>query len=303
MEPSAYDGVSDVWQRSTWAGEFREMRARPPDQLKSREQRAEAFGSLTAALFGLVERTGWRLATVVCSVGITLVSLAMTAAFDLSVNGWSGMMLQHLLAAATIALLVAAPCLAIALRLVEQLGRTRARLLVEIDRRLVAEQQLRRLATTDDLTGLNNRRHFVERARDAIAVARRYGQWCSLAIIDIDRFKQVNDERGHQAGDRALVTLATVLKANLRASDVAGRFGGDEFVVLMPLTDPDAARAAAERMRQAVHEDAAATSLTVSIGVASTRGEQASLEELMARADQALYEAKRHGRDRVSAFA
>jgi diguanylate cyclase (GGDEF)-like protein len=287
-------------------GELREMRARLSGELKSREQRVaagEAFGSLTAGLFALVERTGWRRATFFCSVGITFVALAMTAALDLLVNGWSGLMHQHLLAAAIIALLVAAPCLAIALRLVEQLARTQARLLVEIDRRLVAEQQLRRLATTDDLTGLNNRRHFVERARDAIAVARRYGQWCSLAIIDIDRFKQVNDERGHQAGDRALVTLATVLKANLRASDVAGRFGGDEFVVLMPLTDRDAARTAAERMRQAVHEDAAATKLTVSIGVASTRGDQASLEELMARADQALYDAKRHGRDRVSAFA
>ncbi len=287
-------------------GEIREMRARLRGELKPREQRAaagEAFGSLTAALFGLVERTGWRRATLFCSVGVTLVALAMTVALDLLVNGWSGPMHQHLFAAAAIALLVAAPCLAIALRLVEQLGRTRARLLVEVDRRLVAEQQLRRLATTDDLTGLNNRRHFVERARDAIAVARRYGQWCSLAIIDIDRFKQVNDERGHQAGDRALVTLAAVLKANLRASDVAGRFGGDEFVALMPLTDPEAARAAAERMRRAVHEDAAATGLTVSIGVASTRGERASLEELMARADQALYEAKRHGRDRVSAFA
>ena len=282
------------------------MLARVPKGAKPNDRgiaAGEAFGRLMAALFALVERTGWRRATLLCTVAIILVSIAITAALDVAIGGWPGMTLRHLVAAATIALLVAAPCLAIALKLVEHLGRTRERLLVEIDRRLVAEQQLRRLATTDELTGLDNRRHFVERARAAIAVAQRYGQWCSFAIIDIDRFKRVNDQGGHQAGDRALVTLAAVLKANLRATDVAARFGGDEFVILMPLSDPEAARAAAERIRRAVHEDAAATTLTVSIGVASTRGEQASLEELMARADQALYEAKRRGRDRVSAFA
>ena len=282
------------------------MLARVPKGAKPNDRgiaAGEAFGRLMAALFALVERTGWRRATLLCTVAIILVSIAITAALDVAIGGWPGMTLRHLVAAATIALLVAAPCLAIALKLVEHLGRTRERLLVEIDRRLVAEQQLRRLATTDELTGLDNRRHFVERARAAIAVAQRYGQWCSFAIIDIDRFKRVNDQGGHQAGDRALVTLAAVLKANLRATDVAARFGGDEFVILMPLSDPEAARAAAERIRRAVHEHAAATTLTVSIGVASTRGEQASLEELMARADQALYEAKRRGRDRVSAFA
>jgi diguanylate cyclase (GGDEF)-like protein len=263
----------------------------------------EALGRSMAALFSLVERSGWHRATLLCTVAIILVSLAITAALDILIGGWSAMTLRHLLGAATIALLVAAPCLAIALKLVDHLGRTRARLLVEIDRRLLAEQQLRRLATTDDLTGLSNRRHFVERAREAIAVARRYGQWCTFAIIDIDRFKRVNDQGGHQAGDQALVTLAGVLEANLRTTDLAARFGGDEFVILMPLTAPEAGRAVAERIRHAVHDKSTATSVTVSIGVASMQGEQASLEELMARADQALYDAKRRGRDRISAFA
>ena len=282
------------------------MLFRGPEGLKPNERRVaagEALGRSMAALFDLVERTGWHRATLLCTSAIILVSLAITATLDVLIGGWSAMTVWHLLGAATIALFVSAPCLAIALKLVDHLGRTRARLLVEIDRRLLAEQQLRRLATTDDLTGLSNRRYFVERARDAIAVARRYGQWCTFAIIDIDRFKRVNDQGGHQAGDQALVSLAAVLEANLRTTDLAARFGGDEFVILMPLTAPEAGRAVAERIRHAVHDNAAATSLTVSIGVASLQGEQVALEELMARADQALYDAKRRGRDRISTFA
>jgi len=282
------------------------MRSRADHSASSTKRRiaaGEALGRLMEGLFLLVERTGWRSATLLCTLGIALVSLVATVAIAIVTNGIVGMAPGQLLANATVTLLVAAPCLAIALKLVEYLGRTRERLLVEIDRRLLAEQQLRRLATTDDLTGLSNRRHFVERAREAIAVARRYGQWCSFAIIDIDRFKKVNDQRGHQAGDEALVTLAAVLKANLRTTDLAARFGGDEFVVLMPLTDPEAGRAAAERIRHAVTRDATSMALTVSVGVASLRGAEAVLEELMARADQALYDAKRRGRDRVSAFA
>ena len=283
------------------------MRAREAQQaeppLTRRMAAGEALDRLTQGLFALVEQAGWRTATLVCTLGIVIVSIAITVLVDNVAAGATHTTPRQLLAAATVALLVAAPCLAIALKLVENLGRTRERLLVEIDRRLLAEQQLRRLATTDELTGLSNRRHFVERAREAAAVARRYGQWCSFAIIDIDCFKRVNDQGGHQAGDEALVSLAAVLKANIRATDLAARFGGDEFVVLMPHTDPESGRAAAERIRRAVHEDIAGTSLTVSIGLASIRGEQAMLEELMARADQALYEAKRRGRDRVGTYA
>jgi diguanylate cyclase (GGDEF)-like protein len=271
---------------------------------KGRIAAGEALGRLMEGLFTLVERAGWRLATIVCAIGIILVAVAITAIIDVVTSEAAAVSAGHLLANATVAMLIATPCLAIALKLVEHLGRTRERLLVEIDRRLLAEQQLRRLATTDDLTGLSNRRHFVERAREAIAVARRYGQWCSFAVIDIDRFKKVNDQSGHQAGDQALAMLADVLKANLRTTDLAARFGGDEFVVLMPLTDPGAGRAAAERIRRAVSLDTTNTALTltVSVGIASLRGDEAALEELMAHADQALYDAKRSGRNRVGAY-
>jgi diguanylate cyclase (GGDEF)-like protein len=163
--------------------------------------------------------------------------------------------------------------------------------------------RLRLAASTDPLTGLANRTVLFDRLSLEIARARRHAHSVALGILDLDAFKDFNDRYGHVAGDRLLVAAGRALTDSIRDTDLAARFGGDEFVILMPLSDPEAARAAAERIRRAVHEEAAATNLTVSIGVASTRGEQASLEELMARADQALYEAKRRGRDRVSAFA
>jgi len=262
----------------------------------------EMLGQLMTGVLALVERLGWRRATLLCSLVITAVALTSVTALQLLMGNSDRVGTTSLIAAAVLTLLLVVPSLAIAFRLVEHLERTRARLLIEIDRRVIAEQQLRRLATTDELTGLGNRRHFVDRAREAVAVARRYGQWCTIAVIDIDLFKRVNDRLGHQAGDQALIGLAAVLKANLRATDLAARFGGDEFVVLLPLTDPDAGKAAAERIQQSVRLGGSWPELTISIGVASVRDEGASLEELLARADQALYDAKGGGRNRISVF-
>ncbi|HRY24505.1 MAG TPA: GGDEF domain-containing protein [Geminicoccaceae bacterium] len=263
----------------------------------------EPLGRLMAALFGLVERLGWQRATLLCTLTFTIAAAVMTVALK-SLLGVPPVALSlDLLVVAAVTVLLAGPGLAVALRLVEHLGRARARLLVEIDRRMVAEQQLRRLATTDDLTGLSNRRHFVERAREAMAIAQRYDQWVTFAVVDVDRFKHLNDRFGHAAGDRALVVLAAVLRANLRATDLAARFGGDEFVLLMPLTDPKAGRVAAERIRRAVREDCGRPPFRVSVGIASAKGPVAALEALMARADQALYDAKRTGRNRIGICA
>lgn len=252
---------------------------------------------LTATLFSVVERCGWRWATVVCAGALVLLDLAVVATLE----AFSGLSHSELMLAPAMIGLLAAPCLAIAFKLVGQLGRARTRLLAEIDRRMAAEQQLRQLATTDELTGIGNRRHFIRRAGEAVDVARRYGQWCSVAVIDVDRFKDINDQRGHLAGDDALVMLAAVLEANRRASDFAARLGGDEFILLMPLTAPDAARAAAERIRAAIRQDSGHNALSVSIGVAAVHGDQATLDDLMAGADRALYAAKRGGRNRVMA--
>jgi diguanylate cyclase (GGDEF)-like protein len=259
----------------------------------------DALGRLLGTLVGLVERCGWRNATVACSLVMLVMTLFVIASLDAALDDVVGPRSMQFLIATAVTWLLAGPCLAIAFKLVHHLAHARTRLMVEIDRRIIAEQQLRRLATTDELTGLSNRRHFIERAREAIDVAHRYGQWCSFAAIDVDRFKDINDQRGHLAGDDALVMLSTVLKANLRATDLAARLGGDEFVVLMPLTDPEAANPVAERIRQAVREDGERLGLSVSIGVASLQGAKVSLEELMARADTALYAAKRSGRNSV----
>ncbi len=272
----------------------------PPVQRAPRLAADEPFGRLLEGLFVLVERLGWLRATLLCSAAITLATSAVAALMQLLLFRQQALGLLDLLVVAVVVALLAGPGLAVALGLIEHLGRARARLLVEIDRRLIAEQQLRRLATTDELTGLSNRRHFVERARDAIAVAQRYDQWVTLAAIDVDRFKELNDRFGHAAGDRALVVLASMLRANLRATDLAARFGGDEFVLLMPLTDPKAGRVAAERIRRAVRRDCGTPSFEVSVGIASARGPVVALESLMARADQALYGAKRAGRNRTA---
>ncbi len=262
----------------------------------------EMLGRVMTGVLVLVERLGWRKATLCCSLAITALALVSVAVLHWLLGTADRIGVTWLIAAATLTLLLVVPSLAIAFRLVEHLERTRARLLIEIDRRVIAEQQLRRLATTDELTGLGNRRHFVDRAREAVAVARRYGQWCTLAVIDVDLFKRVNDRLGHQAGDQALIGLAAVLRASIRATDLAARFGGDEFVVLLPLTDPEAGKAAAERIQQAVRSGGGWPDLTVSIGLASVRDEGASLEELLARADQALYDAKGSGRNRIGVF-
>lgn len=260
---------------------------------------SERLGPALGLLSKLVRRFGWGVVAGLSTLALGLAALVEIAVLYALAEASGTIQLLHIMGAGGMALLLAVPSLAMALRLIDKLGRTRELLLEEIDRRRIAEQQLRRLATTDELTGLGNRRYFVDRAREALAVAGRYDQWCTVCAIDIDHFKRLNDRLGHQAGDRALVGLAAILRANLRAADLAVRFGGDEFLVLMPFTDPEAGQLAATRLQLAVREDGADYDLRISVGVATIRGGQASLEELLASADQALYDAKRSGRDRV----
>ncbi len=187
----------------------------------------------------------------------------------------------------------------ILLQLVDELLRARAHLLEEIARRERIEREIRHLAETDELTGLLNRRAFFARAKPLEALARRYGEPLSALTADIDRFKEINDRFGHAAGDRALVKLAHVLRGILRTTDLCARFGGDEFVVLMPHTPREGALRVAERIREALREDMDQPKFTVSIGIAVTPGTTADLERLLTLADRALYAAKNEGRDRV----
>ena len=179
------------------------------------------------------------------------------------------------------------------------------RRLVEADDKLKEyAAEMERLATTDSLTGILNRRRFLSLGEQERERARRYGRPTSLLLLDIDHFKVVNDTHGHAAGDAALRALAEACVAVLRTSDIFGRLGGEEFVAVLPETPPPTAAEAAERLRQTI-EDLVVRSegntirLTVSIGVASVRPEDESIEQALRRADTALYEAKDLGRNRV----
>jgi diguanylate cyclase (GGDEF)-like protein len=180
---------------------------------------------------------------------------------------------------------------------------TRVRVLVEL---LAAEAaiaiqradlmtRLEELADTDELTGLPNRRGWNRELEIAISTAQRRRSPLCIALIDVDRFKVVNDERGHQAGDRLLKEAAAAWRSTLRPADILSRPGGDEFTLLLPDCDVDRARTVLERLRQATPREH-----TCSIGVAQWDGGEAS-QELIARADEALYSAKGGGRDQVVA--
>ena len=158
---------------------------------------------------------------------------------------------------------------------------------------------LARLATIDGLTGLLNRRAVAERLDVEIRRAQRHQQALAVLAIDLDGLKRINDGHGHQAGDAALRRVSDVLRAVCRATDIVGRWGGDEFLVVAPGDSEEDARRLAERIREAAVARADAIPLSASIGVAALGAHEPSLEALVRRADDALYEAKRRGRDRV----
>ena len=166
--------------------------------------------------------------------------------------------------------------------------------------------RLARLATTDPLTGLSNARVFHERLRQELGRMDRYPDSLSLLVLDLDSLKHINDQGGHQAGDRALRSVARAIRNGLREIDLGARLGGDEFGVLAPRTTAESALVLGERLRALVRtagEAASGLGATVSIGIASlvpSRAERLAPGALMAAADEALYRAKREGGDRVA---
>ena len=168
--------------------------------------------------------------------------------------------------------------------------------------------ELHRAATTDALTGLPNRRTITERASVLLALAHAGQQPFSVAVIDVDHFKAINDQHGHDIGDLVLQAVAANLRAHCRGEEVVGRQGGEEFVALLPEADAAGAHRAAERLRTAVADQSIAvgpdTSLqvTVSIGIATgTSNSLPDFDTLLKHADMALYDAKANGRNRVCA--
>ena len=167
-----------------------------------------------------------------------------------------------------------------------------------------SEESYRLLSQSDALTGLYNRRHLHCCLPQEIERASRYGRPLSLLLIDCDHFKRINDTWGHLAGDRVLQSLGSLIRASLRASDRAYRYGGEEFVILLPETSGSDALSLADRLRgsfagMALFPDDQAARFTLSVGVAEYRPGE-SEQNFVNRADKAMYEAKRLGRNRVA---
>ncbi|MDQ3929503.1 MAG: diguanylate cyclase, partial [Chloroflexota bacterium] len=179
----------------------------------------------------------------------------------------------------------------------------------DITERKQLEDKLNKLATYDELTDLYNRRAILQRLHEEIARSRRYQQPVSLVLLDVDHFKTVNDTYGHDVGDEVLRRLAQLLREHVRGVDFPARFGGEEFAVVLPNTDLQGARRAADHLRQLLVRTPVSVTLgdgteeqlgvTASFGVASTCGAGAEDMELIKAADEALYRAKRNGRNRV----
>lgn len=189
-----------------------------------------------------------------------------------------------------------------------QLEEKTAILEAEVARRIKAEEELKRLASLDPLTGINNRRTFFELAEIELERAMRYGDSISLVMMDIDHFKEVNDCFGHIAGDQILIIFANLCKNNLRSFDLVARYGGEEFIALLPRTDLQSGKLIADRIRLLIEDkklicNTNALSITISAGVAELDLSQpVTLPKLIEQADQALYQAKRLGRNRVECW-
>lgn len=181
---------------------------------------------------------------------------------------------------------------------------TIGKLLSELEEK---NRELQELAYYDPLTGLPNRRFFFEHANLIFEEAKRYEKPLSLLVMDIDHFKKINDTYGHDVGDLILKTFANVLRGIVRQSDICARFGGEEFVVLLPNTNLEGAKVLAERIRTAtaknlVEHGSIVIVFTVSIGISQYRKGMQSIDELIKEADIALYRAKEGGRNRVEVF-
>jgi len=166
------------------------------------------------------------------------------------------------------------------------------------------EDRIYRMATTDSLTGLLSRDYFMQQYSDAFHRSERYNRPFAVMMIDVDDFKEINDEYGHSVGDRVLEEIGRLIMDVMRHEDSAARYGGEEFIVLLPETAPDKARIPAERFRKKLKSHRFTKgdkqfSVTVSIGIAGYPDHADTMHELVEKADAALYEAKKSGKDVV----
>jgi diguanylate cyclase (GGDEF)-like protein len=179
----------------------------------------------------------------------------------------------------------------------------------EVDERVKAQAMAEHLAITDSLTGLSNRRQLLQVAEREVLLATRYGRDLSIIIFDIDHFKQVNDNFGHVSGDKVLQAVSKFVHNSVRKCDIVGRYGGEEFALLLPETNSTKAQLMFERIRTAIAAmsielDRGSTSVTISAGIVQVDNSEknVTLEQLLDRADQALYVAKGNGRNQTRVF-
>lgn len=190
------------------------------------------------------------------------------------------------------------------------LDRITKKLEVEIEKRKqieedlrIANQRLSELATTDGLTGLHNKRSFLDHLEGELNRAKRNSSFLSLLFIDIDHFKPFNDQFGHQAGDEALKEVADILTQSSREMDIVCRYGGEEFVIILPNTNDHLSKHVAERVRASIEKhDWKERDITCSFGIATTSSSSIPSGILIEQADQALYHSKENGRNKVSHF-
>ena len=170
------------------------------------------------------------------------------------------------------------------------------------------QSHLEDMANTDSLTGLSNRQSFMHRAEKEFTRARRYSRPLSAVMIDVDHFKTINDRYGHAVGDIVLREVSAICQCSLRGSDLLGRIGGEEFVLLLPDTPQDNAIFVAERMREhlaktPIDVDGVVITITASFGVASLIEADINFNSMLERADEAMYHAKHDGRNKVKSAA
>jgi len=181
-------------------------------------------------------------------------------------------------------------------------------MLIDITERKEAEMELAHMARTDMLTGVANRRQFFELAEKQYALAQRYDSKLAVMMLDVDRFKSINDNYGHLVGDRVLQNVAQECQSHVRNTDIFARYGGEEFICLLPEQDEKGAIEFAERIRQMIEQaevklEMRAVRTTISIGLAVFQKEaKLTLEQFIARADEALYQSKTNGRNRVTVW-
>ncbi|MBI3158983.1 MAG: diguanylate cyclase [Chloroflexi bacterium] len=243
---------------------------------------------MTDRMRRFVRRWGVARATAIGTAAAVLLSLLITVAVSLVMDSTPGPLGWGLSVFSP--LLIAPPLAYLQFRLIERLDR--------------AERELAELASYDDLTQTYNRRQFTDMALKVLAAAGQSGMPVGCLMLDVDHFKQVNDRFGHLAGDEALKAIAVHLRQFAQPPVLLGRFGGDEFLFLLPGTDETEARAFAERMRNDLSALRIPTrhglvQVTVSIGVFVTRAVAGDLEHFLHHADNALYAAKGGGRNRV----